>query len=99
MTFIQIIEYDTSRPDEVDKLMADMEATTEGQTTGFRRAMHSRDHERPRHFVDVVEFDSYDAAMANSARPETDVMAQRMRALCDGDPRFVNLDVMHTYPA
>ncbi len=99
MTFMQIIEYDTSRPEEIDKLMTEWQSATEGQGIGFRRSVHTRDHEHAGHFVDVVEFESYEAAMANSARPETDAMAQKMRALCDGDPRFVNLDVKAQYSA
>ncbi len=97
MTFLQIIEYDTSKPEEIDKLMSEWQSATEGQGIGFRRSVHSRDHERSGHYVDVVEFDSYESAMANSARPETDAMSQRMRALCDGTPRFVNLDVKAEY--
>lgn len=98
MTFIQVIEYDSSRPEEVDKLMGEWQAATSGEAMGFRRAMHSHTHGKSGHFVDVVEFDSYEAAMANSARPETGAMAARMRALCDGEPRYLDLDVTGAYP-
>jgi hypothetical protein len=42
----------------------------------------------------IVEFDSYEAAMENSADPATSEFAERMMQLCDGPPTFHNLDVM-----
>lgn len=35
--------------------------------------------------------------MANSSRPETTEFAQAMAALCDGPPRFYNLDVQEVF--
>lgn len=42
----------------------------------------------------MVEFPSYDEAMANSDLPETGEFAQRLTALCEGPPAFRNLDLV-----
>jgi hypothetical protein len=44
----------------------------------------------------MVEFESYDAAMENSNRPDTGEYAARMAELCDGPPTFYNLDVVQS---
>jgi hypothetical protein len=44
-------------------------------------------------FVQIVEFASFDDAMANSELPETAAFAERLRRLCDGPMTFRNLDV------
>ncbi|MEU3774349.1 ester cyclase [Streptomyces sp. NPDC032472] len=93
MTFVQIVDYETSRPEAVNDLL---DRYLE-QTNGKRTVTHSvigRDRESETHFVDVVEFPSYEDAMKNSHLPETDRMFQEMVALCDGMPRFTNLDVV-----
>jgi hypothetical protein len=42
----------------------------------------------------IAEFENYDLAMQNSARPETDAFAKRMAELCDGPPSFGNYDLI-----
>ncbi len=44
--------------------------------------------------VQIVEFPSYEQAMANSHLPETSAFAGQLTALCDGPPTFRNLDVL-----
>lgn len=95
MTFVQIIEYETSRADEMKTLVDQWMAQTEGKRTVVSE-LHGEDHEKPGHFVDIVEFPSYEQAMANSNLPETQRMASQMEALCTGKPRYLNLDVMST---
>ncbi|MFJ2820261.1 ester cyclase [Streptomyces toxytricini] len=93
MTFVQIVDYETSRPEAVGALF---DRYLE-QSNGRRTVTHSligRDREAETHYVDVVEFPSYEEAMRNSHLPETDRMFQEMVALCDGMPRFTNLDVV-----
>ena len=91
--FIQIIEYSTDRPNEVDALMDEWVAATEGKRT-VTHDLHTRDRDRPGTYVDIVEFPSYEQAMRNSSLPETQRVAAKMRELCDSDPRFLNLDVL-----
>jgi hypothetical protein len=48
----------------------------------------------PGYLVQVVEFPSYEEAMANSALPETTVFAEKLSALCSSGPIFRNLDLV-----
>ena len=45
-------------------------------------------------YTTVIEFASYEDAMANSNHPDTGEFSAQMGALCDGPPSFVNLDVL-----
>jgi hypothetical protein len=93
MTFVQIIEYETTRTDEMDQLLDEWMRATEGKRT-VTHELHARDRDDPTHFVDIVEFPSYEQAMRNNDLPETGSMARRMRSLCSTEPRFVNLEVL-----
>jgi hypothetical protein len=44
--------------------------------------------------VQIVEFPSYEEAMANSDLPETTELAAKLASFCDGPPTFRNLDVI-----
>ncbi|TDB97554.1 hypothetical protein [Actinomadura sp. 7K534] len=97
MTFMQIIEYETDRPDELDPLFDRWAAATEGKRT-VSRDTHTRDRENPAHFVEIVEFPSYEAAMLNNDLPETQQIAAELQARCTSGPRFMNLDVIRDEP-
>ncbi|MDQ4093571.1 MAG: hypothetical protein M3143_09275 [Actinomycetota bacterium] len=93
--FIQIIEYQTSRIDEVQALI-DERRFQAGDTT-VRRGTMTADRDRPGYYLTIIEFDSYEAAMENSNRPETGELAAKMAKLCDGPPTFYNLDVREAW--
>jgi hypothetical protein len=93
MTFIQIIEYETRRAEELDALMDEWVTATEGKRTATHET-HAKDRDQPGHYVDIVEFPSYELAMRNSEMPETRRIAGKMRELCTGETRFLNLDVV-----
>lgn len=91
--FVQIIEFQTSRIEEIEQL--GRPSRTEGTTAPtFRRIIATADRDRPGTYFTIVEFDSYESAMENSSRPETSEFAAKMAALCDGPPIFRNFDVM-----
>ncbi|MGW1533289.1 ester cyclase [Streptomyces aureus] len=93
MTFVQLIDCKTSRFDRMDQLMD----TWVEQTKGKRTATHSivaKDRSDSSHFIEIVEFPSYEDAMRNSNLPETDKIFQEMVALCDEMPTFTDLDVV-----
>lgn len=93
MTFVQLIDCRTSRFDELDRLMD----TWVEQTKGKRTATHAvvgKDRSDASHFVEIVEFPSYEEAMRNSNLPETDKIFREMVALCDEMPTFTDLDVV-----
>ena len=91
-TFIQLIDYRTTRGAEIEAAAA----TSSRDSTEGRRSTASsitcRDREQSDHYVTIVEFPSYEDAMRNNELPETQQFAARMLELCEGDPIFVNLD-------
>ena len=89
--FVQIIEYQTSRYDEIRALI-DKYRDQLNQGTA-RRVVSCADRDRPGFYFTVAEFDSYESAMENSNRPETHEFAQQMAALGDGPATFRTLDV------
>jgi hypothetical protein len=90
--FIQIIEIETTRSVEVEALVDEWRVKTAGKRTA-QRGTFTKDRDRPNTYVQVVEFPSYEDAMANSVLPETAYLAEKMRELCDGPLVFRNLDV------
>ena len=98
MEFVQIVEFETDRPEDIRTLMQQWHASMQPDG-GPDRVTVTRDKENPRRFRTVAEFASYEKAMAYSARPETDEFARRMRELATGEPRFVNLDVFERVTA
>jgi quinol monooxygenase YgiN len=97
--FVQIIEFDSSRIDEIKQLGESYRASRSGSDGGPRRAVFATDRDRPNHYLNIVEFESHEAAEENSARPETTEFAEQMGKLCDGPPKFYNLDVMDLWNA
>ena len=93
MTFVQIIEMTTIKAPEVEELMDGWTAATEGRRS-TSRSLLTKDRERPDTYVQVVEFPSYEEAMANSALPETAAFAEKLSALCSSGPAFRNLDLV-----
>ena len=92
MAFIQITELTTTRPDEVEALVGEWRAQTAGRRTA-QRGTFTQDRDRPNTYVQIVEFPSYQDAMANSGLPETASFAEQLARLCDGPIGFRNLDV------
>jgi hypothetical protein len=90
--FIQIIEFTTSRADELDAMHDEWLEKTQGKRTATR-GVEARDRDRPNTYVQIIEFPSFEDAMANSELPETAEVAARLAELCDGPPTFRNLDV------
>jgi quinol monooxygenase YgiN len=98
--FVQIIEMQTSRIDEIEALLNSMRGRREGQGgPGPRRVALTADRDRPGTYVNIIEFDSYESAMENSRRSETSEFAEQLSKLCDGPPTFRNLDVRAIWDA
>jgi hypothetical protein len=94
--FVQIIEFKTDRIDELRALADDLRSRLGGDAGDMQvsRGTVTADRDRPGYYLNIVEFESYKAAMENSNRPETSEFAARMAELCDGPPKFYNLDVV-----
>jgi hypothetical protein len=87
--FVQVIELKTSRVEEMRSLVAQMRA--EYDPGAAVRGSVTADRDRPGHYYTIVEFESYEAAMRNSTRPEVSAYAARLAALCDERRAFYNL--------
>ena len=98
MGFVQIIEFQTSRLDEVEALGRDIsEKLDDGRPSSPSRTTIAADRDRPGYYLNIVEFASYEAAMENSSRPEIGEFAARLAKLCDSPPKFYNLDVREVW--
>ena len=93
MSFIQIIEYKTSRIDELNALLDGWLEATTGKRAATR-GVQTKDRDAADTYVQIVEFPSYEEAMANSDLPETSDFATKLAALCDAPLTFRNLDVL-----
>ena len=93
MGFVQIIEFRTSKIAEMQEVGNEWEKATEGKRKA-RRTILCADRDNPGRYLNVVFFDSYEAAMQNSAMPETDALSKKMMSFADGPPTFYNLDVI-----
>ena len=81
MGFVQIIEFQTSRLDEVEALGRDIsEKLDDGRPSSPSRTTIAADRDRPGYYLNIVEFASYEAAMENSSRPEIGEFAARWRS-------------------
>jgi hypothetical protein len=93
MAFVQIIEFRTSRFDEMKALGDEWDAAAGGDDRTTRRVM-CQDRDDPGRYMNIVFFDSYEAAMENSNNPVTQEFSTKMMALSEGPPTFYNLDVV-----
>ncbi len=93
MGFVQIIEFKSSRIDEMRKIGDDWEAAA-GSERRARRRVLCEDRDNKGRYFNIVFFDSYEDAMANSNLPVTQEFSQKMMALGDGPPTFYNLSVL-----
>jgi quinol monooxygenase YgiN len=90
MKFVQLVEFSSSRVDELRQLSQEVPRPEGGSVHGL--VCGDRDNEG--RFVVIAEFPSYEEAMRNSERPEVSDFAKRMAELCDGPPTYRNLDVI-----
>jgi hypothetical protein len=93
MAFVQIIDFKTSQFDEMQLLDKEWE-TAAGSTSKARRYVLCRDRDAGDRYLNIVFFDSFEEAMQNSNDPTTQEFAAKMAALSDGEPTFLNLDVV-----
>ena len=93
MKFIQIIEFSTSRIEEIDVLEQKWLKESEGRRTLLRQ-LKARDRDDTNSYVLIVEFASHEDALRNNELPETQEIAAQMAKLAVGEMKFRNLDVL-----
>ena len=93
LAFIQIIEYRTSKPAEMQAVADEWAQATEGKRKTRRRVL-CQDRDNSDRYFNIVFFDSYEQAMENSALPETDRLSKKLMSFADGPLTFYNLNVV-----
>jgi hypothetical protein len=88
--FIQIIQGRCTRQDELRAMAEDWRAELSGGAVGWLGGTYGFTDDDE--FIGIVRFESRDAAMANSARPEQGAWAEKMMALMDGPVEFHDCD-------
>jgi quinol monooxygenase YgiN len=96
MGFIQLVEFSTTRIDEVRKLSEKYQADTQGKRKVLRGTL-CVDRNTPDRYVVVAEFRSPEEAMENSNLPETQAFAKAMDELADGPAAFRDLEVIDSW--
>jgi hypothetical protein len=96
MSFMQLIEFETTNIDEIRQLEERWYAQTAGRRT-VRCQTLARDRANPNRYVAIVEFDSYEEAKRNSELPETTATAKAQQALCRGPLSYTDLDVIEVW--
>jgi hypothetical protein len=88
--FIQVIQGKCSRQDELRALADSWRDEGGSGATGWLGGTYGFTDDGD--FIGVVRFESREAAMENSARPETNAFAEKMAALMDGPVEFHDCD-------
>jgi hypothetical protein len=97
-SFVQIIEFKTSKIDEIKQIAEDFRGKREAEGSGGPvTGTITEDRDRPGTYLNIVEFQSYELAMENSNHPLTQDFAKHMMELCDGPPKFYNLNVLDSW--
>jgi antibiotic biosynthesis monooxygenase (ABM) superfamily enzyme len=94
MGFIQTVSFSTSRFDDLKALAEEYQQGQSANAPGYRGAKIVKDRDRDDAYMVIAEFESYELAMENSGRPETDAFAKKMAALVEGDMTYGNYDVV-----
>ncbi|WP_367323969.1 hypothetical protein [Streptomyces sp. HUAS ZL42] len=96
MKFVQIIDFETERLEEMEQLLEEARQRNAGRTGGPTHRMLLKDRDNPRRYLALIEFESYDEAMRNSADPETTKLAEQLGALSIGDGGYTNCDLLRS---
>ena len=92
MKFVQHVRFKTSKFDEMQKLIA--EDSSVENAPGNPTFWVLQDRDTPNAYVVTVVFDSYEEAMKNNDRPETQAFSAKMGELTDGPTEYGNYDLI-----
>ena len=90
--FVQLIEFRTHQIDDVRAAIRQWEQAI-GSARTARWSITGTDRDHDDSYLQIIEFPSYEAAMANSDHPATGELAAQLNKLYDGEPTFRNIDV------
>jgi hypothetical protein len=95
--FVQLIEFETDRPEELDGIQ-DRAVAAMGDERTTRWSVIGADRNQDGSYVMVVEFPGHADAVANSALPATAEFAEQLAKICTSGPSFRDLDVRRVRP-
>jgi quinol monooxygenase YgiN len=98
MSFTQTMTVQADSADELTKLMEGWHRDQKGAAPGYEGARLLADRDAPGTYVIEVDFASAEAAETNSARPETQEWAQRLRNIAQGEPAYHDYEVTYETP-
>ncbi|WP_210587540.1 hypothetical protein [Streptomyces sp. GESEQ-35] len=94
MKFVQIIDFETERLEEMEQQLQEFAQRNADKGGGPTHRMLLKDRDNPRRYLALIEFESHDEAMRNSDDSETTKLAERLGALCIGERTYTNCDVL-----
>jgi hypothetical protein len=77
MKFVQTIDFETERLDEMEQLLQEAGQRSAGRTGGPTHRTLLKDRDHPNRYLALIEFES-----------------QRLGALCIGERRYTNCDLL-----
>lgn len=94
MKFVQIVDFQTERLEEMQQLVQEARQRTADRAGGPTHSMLLKDRDNPNRYLALIEFESYEDAMRNSNDPKTTRMAEQMSELSIGERTFTNCDLL-----
>jgi hypothetical protein len=95
MSFVQILEYETDKPDEVAALAGGRMGAAGTLPPGFR-VLVTQDRDNTRRYVTIIEFPSAEAAAQATAQNNSEEFLGKVAPLCTSGPTFSYLNVTRT---
>ena len=92
MGFIQMMRVRAPDGEAVANLMREWHQAEIGVAPGYLGSRLLGDRDNPGHYIAGVYFSSYEEAMKNNDRAETQEWAAKFNAVIDGEPEFANYD-------
>jgi quinol monooxygenase YgiN len=96
MGYIQLVEFSTTKIDQIQELSNKYRTDSQGKRT-VQRGTICVDRNSPNHYVVIAEFASTEDGRKNSNLPETQEFAKKMDELVDGPTVFRDLEVVDSW--
>jgi heme-degrading monooxygenase HmoA len=82
--------------EKIEELSRRWEREQASIAPGYKGEYVLREQGDPNRIIMVVLFESAELARQNSARSETDQFSRELAAQIDGEPEFIDTDVVHS---
>ena len=97
--FVQVIRCNV-KPDawgQLEELLRRWQREQAPKAPGFKGEYLLREKNSPNGCIQVVLFENEQLAQQNSNRPETNQYYREMLQLIEGEPQFIDTEVVHSY--